>query len=569
MQPNVVETETSAPARAGKRVRRFRMPWIFALALATVLVLQGQGEMRLVLTPPSPEWSRPLTIATASSNRALAQVALPAGRLMIVWAGEKGFHSYVIGPSGQVEATSTFLEDQASPSGVRAVVIGDRVDLFWLNFSTHTLWTAAVAPTGQVLASAQSVASGVTEFAVTTGGTPAGPRLLALQGGGAAFYVPASGEGWQRLSQPTGLGGAVAVDVRGAADGTLYAAVARQDASGNPNVVHLLAARLAPAGSAEAFEVAQVSLQPMKEALGSLSLGLDKQNAYIFWDVERNDRGERSTLPRYVSWPLTQAPDAALEPQPLRPDPVQPPKASGLSGAYPAPGQFDQLLVAVPATIGAGRDRVVETLELTFEGGKMVRQRLAGPSSSITLQPQLSRTGADRWLTWVVPLGTQVQLQTGSTAASFRKTAGRWRLPDWLDTIGNTAVNLGFAYLPALISAIWILPVLGFIALSYMLFLNWAERNSLIVNLGGLAIYVVSKIYFSPQMLFTAKILARMPAWLAAHILWIVLATVVLAALEVLRKNRLAFSTSVASALAPLIFYDVILTALIAAPYFK
>lgn len=568
MQTSAVETRPSAGIVQQKKVRRFRPPWIVVLAVVLVLAFQGAGEMQKVLAPPSAEWSRPLTVATAPSNRAFTQVVLPDGRLMVIWGSDKGFHSYLVSTTGKVEATASFLEDQAAPSGVRAVAGADRVILFWLDYAAHTLWTAAISPDGHVLTPAASFASGVTDFAVALGGEPYGPRLLVLAGGKASLYAPAEAGRWVPSPLPGSVESATALDLKGSNDGTLYAVVAQQDAS-NDGIVLLVGIRLPPAGGGQAFELIRIRLQSLKEALGALSLGMDRQNGYVFWDVERNDKGERSTLSRYVSWPLDQAPDRSLEPKALVSDATQSLRASGLSRAHPAPGQYDQLSVAVPATVGVGRDRVVETLELSFQGGRLIGQRLAAPSTSITLQPHLIRGGSDRWLTWVVPHGGEVELKTGSTAPAFRQAMGRIQGRDWLDAIGNTAVNLGFAYLPFLISLAWVLPTVMFVAVAHLLAINWAEHNQLALNLLGLGLYLWLKIELSHMLLFTPALLGKMPPTLSASLTWVLVGTLAVAALELLRRNRHALWQSVASGLMLLMLYDVVLTGLFAAPYVK
>lgn len=565
---------SAAPA---PRKARVRLPWLLVLLLAAVLVFQGQGEMVRVITPPSAAWSRPLTLASAPANGSFTQVALADGRLVVIWATQQGFQLFSVAPDGAVTGPVALFSSEVSPAGVKAVLSGDAVYMFWEDFSTHTLRAAAVAPDGTVKAAPRNLATGVKAYAAAAGGSQNAPHVLALTADQVALYGLSQMGDWTAATLPLTLRGGLGVDLQSARDGTLYGLAATEEDRVGEAPVHILLlqpdtqGRLLEGAQPRlvAREVATSGLQPLKEGLSHLSLGLDTHNAYVFWDVQRNDRGERSTISSYVTWPVERPPAQPLEPAGLSALPNFGRPISGLSGVVPAPGQAGQLVTAAPATLGSGRDRVVETLELTFQDGKLVSQQLAGPSTSMTLQPLMARSGQDRWLTWVQPRGNSAALLVGGTAESFRKAMGRVRLSDWLDAVGNTVVNIGYAYVPALISLAWVFPTLMLIVAAYLMALNWAERHGLILNLVGIVIYLALKVFMSNSLLLTPPVVARMPAFMAAHVSWVAVGSLVAASLELLRKNRRFLQAPVAASLAPLILYDMALMALIVAPYVK
>ncbi|MHB9144805.1 MAG: hypothetical protein ACYC5Y_05660 [Symbiobacteriia bacterium] len=555
-------------ALARTRSRWNMVPWVLILAILAVLSLQGAEELQQVLQPPSPDWSRPLVLDTVSNNHSLTQVVLPDGRLLAFWAQDKGIRSYLVGTAGSLEATHDLLPEQTAPNSIQALEVGGQVQLFWLDYPTHTLFTATVSDNGATASPASVVATGISAFAAAPGGQPLAPRVFVLAGEGARFLAPATtGHGWQLLAAPAGFAASNAVSLQGAQDGTLYGVLAQPKQVRNGAGVGFSLLRLTPTGDLAVTALAERPLEEMKDAISTVSLGLDDQNGYLFWDVSRNDRGTRSTQAQFVTWPLSQPPAAPLEPKSFAFDPSSTPAASGPSGVTPAPGQAPQLMVAVPATAGSGRDRAIETFEVMFQDGKLVAQHLAGPASSLTMQPQPAQVGRGRWLTWIVPVGTGVTLHVGSTLPSFRAAQEAVSAQDWEDAIGTTLVNTGYAYLALVVSLLWLLPTVMAIVLAYLVSLNWAERNPFWLNLGGLAVYALAKLYVARLMLFKPVNVAVMPAWLGHHPTLVILATIALAVLESFRRNRRWLGSSVAAGVLPTALYDVILMALLLGPY--
>lgn len=563
----------SIPVNSAPRKALGRLPWLLIFLLVVVLVFQAQAELTRVVTPPSAAWSRPLSVAAASANASFTQASLPDGRLLIIWAAEHGFRLYTVAPDGTASGPVDLFASEAGPVGVTSVALGTDVYLFWEDFSTHTLRTTAIASDGTVKAAPQDIVTGVKGYAAAAGGTPSAPHVLAMTADRLILYTLSPAGTWAAAASPLPLQGGLAVDLQGAQDGALYGIVAARENQEGEAPVHMLLVRPGAQGTAAAGlvtrEVTGFSLDTMKEGLSHLTLGLDSRNAYAFWDVQRNDRGERTTISRYVTWPLGQPPEQPLEPAGLLPLPGSALQVSSLSGVVPAPGQDARLAAAASATVGTGRDRAVEILELTFQGGTLVDQQLAGPSSSISLQPLIARSGQDRWLTWVQPRGDSAVLLAGSTISSFREDRARVRTSDWMQAIGTTVLNIGFAYVPILISLAWLFPTLMLIVAIYLLALNWAERHGLVLNTVGIVSYIALKLYLTQSLLFTPPVLARMPAFMASHVTWMAVGTVIAASLELLRRNRRFLQAPVAASLAPLVLYDVVLMALVVAPYVK
>lgn len=556
------------PTTPRRRSRWRRIPWAVFAGIVLILAFQVQQNMQQALTPPSPEWSRPLTLDTAGKNRSISQAVLPDGRLLVVRSEEKGFRSYVVTPQGAVASTHNLLSQQVEATGVRVVVAGGQPRLFWLDYPTRTLFTADLTADGAAAGQGRVIDTGIKGFAVTVGGTPLAPRVLAITDTGATLIVP-SGDRWQRRPLPAPVPNTTAVDMTAAQDGTVYAALAQGESGSGLQGERFSLLRLSPVGELTVVPLAQRKLEEMKDSVGTVAIGIDRQNGYLFWDVTRNDRGVRSTQSEFVTWPLAQVPSGPLAIQPFRLDEASSLQASSPNGIRPAPGQADALFVAVPATVGSGRERVVETLQVTFQGGKLTGQQLAGPAPSFTLQPQLAVNGDTHWLTWVVPGGDGVTLRIGSTAPAFRRAMGRISSQDWQDAIGTALIGIGYAYLPLVVSLLWLLPPIIFVVLFYLLALNWAERNPLILNLGGLVVYLVAKLRFSQLMLFRPSVLAHMPPWLGPHAVWIGVATLLVAALELFRLNRRWLQSSVTSGLVPLALFDAVLMALAVAPYMR
>ncbi|MGE5589486.1 MAG: hypothetical protein ACM3ZA_02480 [Bacillota bacterium] len=529
--------------------------------------------MARAVTPPSAGWSRPLTIDRAPANGSTTQVSLPDGRLAVIWAADQGFRLYTVAPNGTASAPVSVFPSEASPVGVESVAVGTDVYMFWEDFSTHTLRTAAITPDGSVRAAPRDIVAGVKGYAAAVGGNPSVPHVLTMTGDRLALYGLSPAGAWTVVGSSLPVQGGLALDLQGAQDGSLYGLVATRENQEGNSPVHVLLVRPGAQGTnaagLDAREVAGFSLETLKEGLSHLSLGLDARSAYAFWDVQRNDRGERTTISQYVTWPLGQPPVQPLQPAGLSPLPGSALPVSDLSTVMPAPGQDARLAAAASAVVGTGRDRAVEIMELTFQDGRLVEQQLAGPSSSMSLQPLLTRSGQDRRLTWVQPRGSSAVLLAGSTMDAFREARAKVNASDWTQAISTAVLNIGFAYLPALISLAWLFPTLMLIAAIYLVALNWAERNGLILNVVGLVVYIALKLYLTQSLLFTPPVLARMPAFMASHVSWLAVATVVAASLELLRKNRRFLQAPVAASLGPLVMYDVVLMALIVAPYVK
>lgn len=563
---DAVTAANQARARARRRARWNMVPWILILGILMVYVLQGAQTMKGVLKPPSPDWSRPLMLDSAASNHSLTQVVLPDGRLLAFWAQDHGIRSYLLDTAGKLEATHDLVTAQNAPSSVQAIIVDGQVRLFWIDYDTHTLFTTTVTDAGATAAQPSVVGTGISVYAAAPGGQPLGPRVLALAGDGLRLLAPApTGHGWNPLATPAGLTAGEAVALQGAQDGTLYGALARSQTVQNSAGVGFELLRFTPAGELTVTHLAERPLDQMKDAIGLVTLGLDKQNGYLFWDVNRNDRGNRSTTAQFVTWQLANPPTMSMEPQSFTLDPTK--GASSPSSVTPAPGQAEQLMVALPGVVGSGRDRVVDTIEVLFQGGKAVAQNLAGPTSSMTMQPQPSQGGGNRWLTWVVPTGTGASLMAASTVPSFRAAMGSISGQDWQDVIGTTLVNTGYAYLPLVVSLLWLLPTMMAIVLFYLLALNWAERNPYWLNLSGLVVYLIGKFIFAQSMLFKPYNVAHMPAWLGGHPYLAIVGTLVVAVLESFRRNPKWLKASVTGGILPTALFDAILMALLMGPY--
>ena len=596
---------------AGKVVR-------CAALIALLLVLGGCGVTSNRSDKASPDWSRGLRVGVTSANRPVALQVDGRGHVHLVWyakTAETGQLHYV-----QLDERARVLVDRdldiPTPHPCRPQLLLDRrgnMHLAWIarEEAAGTLFHAFLGDDGELLSEPLRLSlpgkkvqsyqmclardSGVEVF----WSAEEGIYHLRLDGQGAIVSPSA-------LIVPQGTDPAAQVDDSGA----VHLAWLREP---SPQVLELYYAVFEASKPIEGKKLAQFS-RATGVSLHGPALGLDANNVYIFWSLEKRGGLGAGTASCYrLSFPLGQP--SAREISTVRIPPISNPLYIPHEGAYnyrwlapslgewnsefvhmptPLAGQRSELAVALgvkaqpvskaqleqiaivqfheeafwpgdrgPVAIGFGPQ--VQVALAIFADGELKGYQIATRTKAMSLQPSIAVDAASNLhLAWLETAGFwRFDIYYATTSPQAKAWLDRTSPQDVL----LRAIDLGWGMLSGLtlvpFMVVWIFPPLLWIVLFYVFSGpdDLRTRRAQVALGIAVALYLGAKLLLLPGLLFYVPFLERAPSRFAsAIVLGVPLATLTLALTAVYAYARRARDGSLFRAFITFVLIDTFLS---------
>ncbi|MCL4516473.1 MAG: hypothetical protein M1379_12920 [Firmicutes bacterium] len=571
------------------RGSQFRI-WILALLvmMASILGYHLLEEVQIAGSPPSPDWSKHLTVGMGDLNTQVAIDLLPDGTVLMAWPRSEGLQVAMVGKDGKLKKTALLPFPLASNA---RIIAGDPSYLLWIDGKTRMLHRGLLDLNNLQLQQREVLAAGVPAFATAVNPRAKKAYILIGTGNGVSVYTNAP-----RLEQAAGIKipAVASLDARFDLSGRLHLVAASKGGLFHYDLYYASLPVTGPApkdqaGSSrkekpkepkEEVQVARVSTISTlgSVVLGNIQLGLDEKNAYLFFGKETFSRYIPATNVFFLSFPLDRPPATAVTPAKLPFDWRLVQTASqmvvkSIANPSPAGGQGKVLKVALAANVFKTRSKTgMEIVVVDFAGGKPIKACLASKATGASFQPRIIRGGEEFYLGWVETAGFgQYKINMAATSAGFKRTLNSFARGDFANAALNSLLNL-FSIFFALfyIVGAW-LPTFIWIFGCYFFALNWAERNQGIVLGVAMAVYLVSKLWSMQYFIYTPPVRAMMPGWmatpLASYLIPAFFVALAAAGVAFLRgQNRLA---SIPPTMAFLAVIDTLLTLMLYAPYMR
>lgn len=564
--------------------------WVIALVAVLILIVGYHllEEVQIAGSPPSPGWSKHLTVGKGDLNAPVAVDLLPDGTVLVAWPQSQGLQVATVSKTGKLQKTALL----SFPAAYDArIVAGDRVYVFWVDSQTKMLHRGLLDIGSLQLRQREVLAAGVPAF--TTVADPGTKKAYVLIGTGNGVNVYTNGP---RLEQAAGIQipAVESVDARFDGNGQLHLVASSKGGLFRYDLYYATTPVTAPAPEAETGPAGKVKPGIPKEkvrvakistvsttgsaTLGNIRLGLDKTHSYIFFSKETYSRYIPATNVFFLSFPLGKPPATVMTPArlPFAKYPVQTAGrvvVTSIANPSPATEQDSVLKVALSANVFKTRSKTgMEVVAVDFAGGQPKTAYLASKTAGASLQPQIIKKGGDYYLAWLETAGFgQYKVNIAATSAGFRSGLNSILRADLANAALNSLLNLFSVFLALFfIGGSWLPPFLWIFG-CYLLAINWAEQNQNRVLGIALVIYLVAKLWSVQNFIYTPAVRSMMPGWMATlpasfliPALFVVLTGAGIGLLW--RQKRFA---SVPPAMAFFAAVDTFLTLMLYAPYIR
>ncbi|MBC7262763.1 MAG: hypothetical protein H5T64_00220 [Chloroflexi bacterium] len=271
-------------------------------------------------------------------------------------------------------------------------------------------------------------------------------------------------------------------------------------------------------------------------------LGLDNQNAYVFWALEKRGGGLTAGGAEtwYVTFPLSQP--AYREPVRLTIPGAMKPDYQSAKGAFTyerlayrspdpgaiygdtdflympsvVPGQHAELALFLSGKFSTRTHSSVDVVAAYLEAGTLKGYQIAARTSSNSMRPVATADDASNLhLVWISPGGFgRYEVYYASTRTDVKGNFDRRTLSDvvgdLLGSVWSIAPALGF-FPPILL--VWAFPSFVFVVVYYITQLEGGldrrgPRVALVIAIG---LYLFAKLFLMPSVLFYSPLLDMMP----------------------------------------------------------
>ena len=510
---------------------------VICLALTLTACEAGTTKTRKVV----PDWSRGQQLGVSALNQPIDIVAAK-GQVHVLWValGGKTLYYVRLDHAGRIEVSSELQVSGAHPNSPKLVLNSDgSFGALWTDNPNipRALFLAVYSPAGELRSGpVQLSPEGARVADLAVAGNLDGSHEvfwadeIPLDGG--IHHLHLSGE--TASSDRLLIQAASSPSVRTADDGTLHLAWV-EEPSGRDNQVYY-----ATLDSVTRALDKPIRIASYRTATGLISypprLGLDNERVYLFWALEQRgggmSPGEAHTS--FVSFPLT-------SPQPVEPATLDIPSMARpsyvrSSGSLPyqrlamADAGWPTSLLYMPATMSGQNDELgvflaseVATRNRTsrevvwaiFEDGVLKGYQLPSLAGS-ALRPCGALDEDDNvHLVWLNAGGFgRYDVYYASTSAAVRASLDRVtlqdRATDLLDRVWSLAPAIGF-FPPVFL--LWTFASFVWVILYYFVRVEGGmeRRGSRIALAIAILLYLFSKLFLMPGVLFYAPFLDRVP----------------------------------------------------------
>jgi len=185
-------------------------------------------------------------------------------------------------------------------------------------------------------------------------------------------------------------------------------------------------------------------------------LGLDSTNAYVFWSVEGEDRGQLY----YSTFPLD-------DPGAYRVEEVHLPSTNFITASAAAPGQSSEMVAAWTVEVSSHLIREQQVAEAHFSAGQFRAMQIVSLSKTASLCPIVLRDARrNRHMIWLDAAGFgQYRVMYASTSPSVKEMTDRLNVRSLVDETLDTFISLSLVILFLPLLFLWALVPMTFLVI--------------------------------------------------------------------------------------------------------